>query len=129
MSLVSDAMANALGVLATGTAQALEYRVGISGSWTALSGAFLQPGPPEAMAFDDGRGLVMAPARARLEVPRTGPRLVAGTIAKPGAQVRHTVGASVTEWAIVGAAHTDGQSIYELARALPSVAGDVRGGL
>jgi hypothetical protein len=127
MSLVSDAISTAIGTLNGALGQTIEYRAGISGSWTTLTTAVLIQGAPVLIGYDDQRRAIIAPSTARLKVATGATRLVSGTPTKPGYQVRHTLGANVTEWAVIAAAHSDAQSVYELARAVPQQAGDARG--
>lgn len=128
-SLISSAMSTALGALATAAAQTLDYRLGTSGSWTSLAHAFLEQLDPQLVDYDENRRAVIAPARATLRVAAGQTRLVPGTVAKGCSMVRHTLGTSITEWSVVGAAHNDGLSVYELQRAVPQSAGDPRDGV
>lgn len=128
MSVLSTQIAAALGVLNTAAGQTIEYRLGTSGSWIALSGGFLEQTDPQVIGYDDHNRAVVAPARAMLRVPSGRVHLVGGLVAK-GSQVRHTLGTSVTVWAVVGATHHDAVSVYELGRGVAQSTGDPRGAM
>lgn len=121
LSLVARAMSSALGVLASAVGQALRYRATTAGTFATLPGALLQQGAPVLIGYDERRNAIMAPMTARLKVPVGGVHLTPGAA---NAQVKDQNG---TVWQVVGVSHANGQSIYELQRAIVSSQGDARG--
>jgi hypothetical protein len=119
-----------LGVIATATGQSLAYRAGTSGTWTALPAqASLVEDMPMPIGYDgEAHRAVYGKATAKLFIPYGTTHMLPGSILK-GYQVRKTVGATNTEWAVISAQHTDGFSIYDCERMLPQTVGAVPGGI
>lgn len=122
MSLVSDAMGSALSALSDAVGQTLQYSLlSVPQTWVTFTGGLLQQGAPVVTSYDERHNATLAPQTARLKVP------VGGVHLKPGAgNALIRDGASIV-WAIVGVAHANGQSIYELQRAPNQSQGDPRG--
>jgi hypothetical protein len=130
LSVLATQISAALGALKSAAGQTLEYRLAVSGSWTALAaGSFLEQTDPQLIAYDEKNRAVMAPARAMLRVGSGQTHLIPGRVEKPGSQVRHTLGSAITQWAVVGATHHDAVSVYELQRSVVQSAGDPRGSM
>ena len=121
MSTISDACGIAIKALGSAAGQTLLYRTTPAGSWTSLSNAFLEQGPPAVIGYDEQRTAILAPMTALLKVAAGGVHLTPGV---GGAQIKDQTS---TVWQVVGTAHTVGQSVYELQRAIVQSQGPARG--
>lgn len=130
MSIAANFAQIGLGVIAATTGQALAYRAGTTGQWTALpSQASLIEDMPMPVFYDqESHRAVLAKATAKLFLPFGSVHLKPGS-SREGWQVQKTVGGTTTEWAVISANHTDGFSIYDCERVLPSTVGGVPGGI
>lgn len=120
-SVMGSAIANALSALGSAVGQTLQWRATPAGTFASLSGAFLLPGPPQVVSYDDRRNAVFGPQTARLKVPTGLTHFVPGA---NGAQIMDQTG---TVWQVTGVSHSVGQSIYELVRAIQQSQGSPRG--
>lgn len=122
MSLVSDAMGSALSALSDAVGQTLQYSLlSKPPTWVALTGGLMQQGAPVVTSYDERHQATLAPQTARLKVAVGGVHLL------PGAGNALIKDQNAVVWAVVGVAHANGQSIYELQRAPNQSQGDPRG--